>query len=853
MAKEKLSAVLTVEIEKDQAEKELERLRSPKAIKMAMDVSDAKLKLETLRKEYNKLSWAMKNSEMWKALWAQIQQQSREVTLLWRTLNNFVRTWDKDLSAFWLAFQKLWINVEQWFWRQLLKVTESLWAFWAKIFSFAWLAAAWLWLAKLWQQAIYLWDKLEQASLSFWVLLGSWEQAKNLLLDLTEFAKKTPFELQWIRDSAKQLLAFWIAWDSIVWTLKILGDAAAATWTPLEQIAYAYGQVRTANQLYWTELRQFVNAGIPILSELAKMYWVTEVKARKMVEDWKVWFNDVQEAFKRMSSEWGRFANMMAVQSTTLTGKISNLKDTFNAFLEQIWSQLVPFAKLAVDLMQWIFERFRDSFAWMQMIVTIFTAWFIDAWLSVKDTFNWVVIFLKKFWTIWTWIWEYFWANVSTMVENVWIAFDNFPAWIQWWLNKWLSLINWFVNKAAEWLNQISEFFWWWKIAWNLNLQLDFAWAKKSYKELDKTILDSTVLQVDALNKTREQYSQNIAQMKSINKVVLKDQLTFIADSKNNKRTLNTWLKNIDEQRLDDEKKSHKKWVDAAKKAEKEKEKIMKENIQRQKKLFQDMKERRQEELNNINEYIKKLKDALNEIKDIEKEMTWVQNDAQKQTISEAWQRYRDLLEKQKDLSLDPEQKTQLEEVKKFIQELQDSWLLDQNTRAKEEQRASLTAEWQARFDFLDTLWQIKVDEANKIAELQKKKTDIETNLWMKKEQAEKELVIQEQRKAKNERALKKYEEVISLIEKWITDNTQKEIDKRMSLYAQEEQRLLKLIELRMAAGYAVWAITPTQINNTVNNTPNVTVNANVANTVDVNTLANTLARKIQLSSKWIS
>lgn len=62
MSVEKLSAVLTVDLEKDQAEKELERLRSPKAIKMSMDVSDAKLQLEVLRKEYAAMDWAMKKS-----------------------------------------------------------------------------------------------------------------------------------------------------------------------------------------------------------------------------------------------------------------------------------------------------------------------------------------------------------------------------------------------------------------------------------------------------------------------------------------------------------------------------------------------------------------------------------------------------------------------------------------------------------------------------------------------------------------------------------------------------------------------------------------------------------------------
>lgn len=857
MSVEKLSAVLTVDLEKDQAEKELERLRSPKAIKMSMDVSDAKLQLEVLRKEYAAMDWAMKKSAVWKALWAQIQQQAREVTILWRNLTNFVRTWDKDVSMLWKMFQKLWLDINRWLWKSLTEATQQLAQFWAK-----WLALLWAWaiatgMLALWKQAIFLWDKLEQASLSFTVMLGSAEKAKTLLEDLTMFASKTPFELAWIRDSAKQLLAFGIDSESLIWTLKILGDTAAATGTPLEQIAYAYGQVRTAWQLYGSELRQFIQAGVPLLAELAKMYGVTEAQAKKMVEDWKVWFNDVQEAFKRMTSEWGKFFNMMETQSTTLTGKVSNLKDTFNSFLEEIGTALLPAAKFFVDLTSWMFQRFRDSFAGMQMITAILTWYVIDSWYSIKDTFVWVSTFLQKFAVMWKATWEQFGDNVYTLIENIGIAFDNMPAYIQAGLNKGLQLINWFVNKAAEWLNQVSEFFGAWKIAWNLNLQLDFAGPKKEYKAFSSAIIEASFSQIDALNATRAEYSKNMTAMKDINKVVLKEELTAIADSRNKKRELNMDLKKINEEKVDDEKKSWKKWVDAAAKAEKEKEKIMKENVQRQKKLFQDMKEKRAEELKNINDYIKKLKDALKDIADIEKEISNVWLDAQKQTIEEAWSRYRDLLERQKELQAglaeNPENAKELESVKKFIEELQNSGLMDQNTRAKEEQRASLDTQWQARFDFQDKLWQIAIDKANKQAELQAKKTEIENNLWLKKEQAEKELLIQEERKAKNERALKKYEEIISLIERWITDNTQKEIDKRMALYAQEEQRLLRLIELRMQAGYAVWAIAPAPVTNTVNNNPQVTVNANVANSVDVNTLANTLARKIQLSSKWIS
>ncbi len=91
-------------------------------------------------------------------------------------------------------------------------------------------------------------------------MLHSGEAANVLLKDLSSFAKETPFEINGIRGTAKQLLAFGFQADDIIPTLKKLGDVSAGLSVPIEQVAYAYGQVRVANQLYGTELRQFVNA-----------------------------------------------------------------------------------------------------------------------------------------------------------------------------------------------------------------------------------------------------------------------------------------------------------------------------------------------------------------------------------------------------------------------------------------------------------------------------------------------------------------------------------------------------------------------------------------------------------------
>lgn len=107
-------------------------------------------------------------------------------------------------------------------------------------------------------------DKLEQANISFEVMLGSAEKAKKMLADLSTFAKNTPFELQGIRDSAKQLMAMGIPAEKMIQTLKVLGDISAGTGAPLQQIAYAYGQVATAGIAKTQDMNQLVNAGIDI-------------------------------------------------------------------------------------------------------------------------------------------------------------------------------------------------------------------------------------------------------------------------------------------------------------------------------------------------------------------------------------------------------------------------------------------------------------------------------------------------------------------------------------------------------------------------------------------------------------
>lgn len=199
--------------------------------------------------------------------------------------------------------------------------------------------------------AVQLATAQEQTNIAFTTMIGNASVAQTTLKELYSFAAKTPFTITGIEQSSKLLMAMGISVDELQPTLKSLGDVAAGVSVPIEQVALAYGQVRAANQLYGTELRQFVNAGIPILGQLAKQFGVNEAAMKKMVEEGKVGFKDVEKAFQGMSGEGGRFFNLMDKQSKTVAGKWSNLKDQATILGRNFGSVLTPAIGTVTDFL----------------------------------------------------------------------------------------------------------------------------------------------------------------------------------------------------------------------------------------------------------------------------------------------------------------------------------------------------------------------------------------------------------------------------------------------------------------------------------------------------------------------
>lgn len=112
----------------------------------------------------------------------------------------------------------------------------------------------------------------EQARIAFDTLTGDAEKGGQLMEDIAKSAAETPFELPQLVTGAKQLLAYNIEAENLIPTLEMLGDITAGVGTEkMPQLILAYGQVRAATKLTGAELRQFTEAGVPMLDLLQKL------------------------------------------------------------------------------------------------------------------------------------------------------------------------------------------------------------------------------------------------------------------------------------------------------------------------------------------------------------------------------------------------------------------------------------------------------------------------------------------------------------------------------------------------------------------------------------------------------
>ena len=201
--------------------------------------------------------------------------------------------------------------------------------------------------------------EFQQLEIAFETMLKSKEKADALMSELVSIAAKTPFDLQGVASSAKQMLAYGSSAESVGKELVMLGNVAAGVGSQLSEIAYLYGTLRTQGRAYTVDIRQFAGRGIPIYEELAKVLGVTKDKVSELVTAGKVGFREVEQAFQNMTSSGGIYFNLMEEQSKSLTGQISNLGDAWDTMLNEIGKETQGAASMAISATKDLIENYE--------------------------------------------------------------------------------------------------------------------------------------------------------------------------------------------------------------------------------------------------------------------------------------------------------------------------------------------------------------------------------------------------------------------------------------------------------------------------------------------------------------
>ena len=178
--------------------------------------------------------------------------------------------------------------------------------------------------------------EFQKLEISFKTMLGSEEKAARLMDQLVKTAATTPFSMGDVAKSAKQLLAYGLEAEKVNDTLIRLGDIAAGLSIPINDLAYLYGTTMVQGRLYTQDLNQFLGRGIPLMAELAKQFGVAESEVKKLVEEGKVGFPQVQQAIVSLTSEGSKFGGLMEAQSKTIAGQISNIEDQIEQMFNEI-------------------------------------------------------------------------------------------------------------------------------------------------------------------------------------------------------------------------------------------------------------------------------------------------------------------------------------------------------------------------------------------------------------------------------------------------------------------------------------------------------------------------------------
>lgn len=190
--------------------------------------------------------------------------------------------------------------------------------------------------------------QIEQYQVALTNMLGSEDQAIEVLNQIKEDAAKTPFDTAGLTKANQLLISAGVDAESSRQTILALGDAVSATGggnEELSRMAQNLQQIKNAGKATSADIKQFAYAGIDVYGILADYTGKSTAEVQKMT----VTYDLLTAALENASSEGVRYYNAMQTQSETLNGEWNTLKDNATQLAGVMTEDLTSGLKMMVE------------------------------------------------------------------------------------------------------------------------------------------------------------------------------------------------------------------------------------------------------------------------------------------------------------------------------------------------------------------------------------------------------------------------------------------------------------------------------------------------------------------------
>jgi hypothetical protein len=233
--------------------------------------------------------------------------------------------------------------------------------------------------------------EFQKTKIALGSILNDTAKANELFQQLKSLAVVSPYQFKDLTSFTKQLSAFSFPTDELYDMTKRLADVSAGLGVDMGRIILAVGQVRSASYLRGQELRQFTEAGVPLLDELAKKF--TELRGEVVdtgqvfdkISKREVPYEMVRDIMYDLTNEGGKFYKMQEELAGTLAGKISNLTDAYNIMQDEIGKMgMGNFMGGAVDATKKLMLNWKEISVLIASVIAAFAA--RKAYTLIPDT-----------------------------------------------------------------------------------------------------------------------------------------------------------------------------------------------------------------------------------------------------------------------------------------------------------------------------------------------------------------------------------------------------------------------------------------------------------------------------------